>query len=429
MGKEETVANRLAFVKSSVLTGGVLCSMLLIGCARLTDPARVGTDPTKSATARMTRDLSTYVPSEATSPVAGGIVFALLADNQLLAIRIRDLGVVAERRLASPPNDRPYRATGHYMALSKDGKQLFALVSDESGEAPRLVVLNTSTVEIRGTHLLNQSISFRSLVVGPTTGRLYLFGDQNGSAIVTVLDPESGTEVVHWIAREGGTYHWQVYEGAVSSDERHLFISYHGPDTTGVDRFEIANDGLHRCQTPNRPNEGCINAHGSFIPYRDGFLIATGTNVVLDVDTGGKIRKGFDTQLNGNHLTEFIANTAAGQIYAVGSCGYAGGFSVLDLATGGAPVTPTHNGWQWQTNPKPPQILSVAGGRGRDTVLCGERLALGPGSLLVIGKTTKPVATSGIPGALLILDVRTGRLLHTVATPSEPIDVLTAGLP
>ena len=57
--------------------------------------------------------------------------------------------------------------------------------------------------------------------------------------VVTVLDPDRGTLEATWPAREAEGHDWLVYQAAVSGDERDLFISYHGVNTTGIDRFTV----------------------------------------------------------------------------------------------------------------------------------------------------------------------------------------------
>src|SRR5439155_5294524 len=120
-------------------------------------------------------------------------------------------------------------------------------------------VLDTATAEPLGSHqLAARGGVFRSLAVGPITGRLYLSGNRAGRVVVMVLDPDTGTVLTDWTARERDGRDWSVYQGAVSDDERDLFISYHGTNTTGIDRFTIVGDGLQRCRGGRRPNAGCL---------------------------------------------------------------------------------------------------------------------------------------------------------------------------
>ena len=58
---------------------------------------------------------------------------------------------------------------------------------------------------------------------------------------------------------------WRVYAGAVSNDERWLYTSANGKDTTGIEWFNVTADGLRRCTAAQLANVGCISAHGGFV--------------------------------------------------------------------------------------------------------------------------------------------------------------------
>jgi len=457
--------NRLRKTVSTV--GNLIATALLFnGCATQPQPRQVGTaltalpaattavyTPTPSSrnvatpTAPLTAaasstPLATAVP---TPEIPQSMVFALLRDNRLLAVHAPDGAVVTERRLAPPPSPAALVLTGHYMDLSNDKKRLFVLVPGEMDVPSRVVVVDVATAEVRATYPLDEpNIIFRSLMAGPKTGRLYLFGNRvestanypppldaprlgtpAKSVAVAVLNPDNGTIERQWIAKQSAGYDWLVYQGAVSDDERQLFISYHGPDTSGIDRFEIAGNALQRCRTVEVPNFGCLfRAHAGFTLDRDGILVATGGNLILNLDSDGTIKQRFDTQLENNHLEEFVVDTQHHQIYAVGSCGYVSGFSAIDFKTNGDRGPANAEGTLPSATPVLPKVLvthdSLTPGK---QIPCGQRLALGPYPLLVVGKNARPVPSPG-GGQLLFLDVRTGQIFHIVRTPDEPIDVL-----
>lgn len=361
------------------------------------------------------------------SDLSGGTIYALLADNRLVATRARDGTQIVEYRLAPPP--APASDPGRYLALSRDGSQLIALTLGAPGQQQSVALVDVATARLRAIHpLIAPGVTFRSLAVGPRSGRLYVFGNRPADArtypppagpprfcsaatsvIVGVFDPDSGAMQDTWVAREADGYDWQVYRGEVASDERALLISYHGPDTTGIDQFEMVGDRLLRCGWAGRPNVGCIGAHGGFSTYREGLLVATGTPLILEVsaEAGGAVRRSIATGLENTHLMEFAVDLRADRLYAVGSCGFAPGFSAIDLRTGEADVAFTAQ------RPGP----------------CGERLALGADDTLVVGQAGRAVPRAAVPGALLVLDRRTGHVRWTTATPAEPIDVLAIGAP
>jgi len=325
--------------------------------------------------------------------------FSLLANNHLLVVDITSGAVLAELTLAPPA---AVISQMHAMAIGRDGKTLFALVSGASGQA-MVAAIDTVTLKVAATFDPGGGLEFRGLAVGPRTGRLYLFANHTGDAVVRVLDPVGGQATQTWPARASGGRMWLVYQGAVASDESALYLSYHGPDTTGIDRFEIQATGLLRCGIASAPASGCFRTHGSFA-LRDGELIAaTGEApwVALDPVTGA-LHGQFDLQLEGNHLMEFGIAAGIGRLYAVGSCGYTGGLAAVDLAT--------HR----------TQVVAPSRTPG---VICGERIAaIGDGSLLVVAKTAIPVPTL-VPGALVVLS-SDAKTLRTIKTSAEPIDLL-----
>jgi DNA-binding beta-propeller fold protein YncE len=357
--------------------------------------------------------------SNASEADGHGTVFALLADNRLIAVRTHDGTIVQDHRLAPPPSSSD-RLLGHYMARSKDGSYLFVLIASEDTKANLVAVVTLATNTVEATYTLpDDGLIFRSLAVGPVTGQVYLFGNRGKDAVVSTLDPHTGTTVATWTARTSDGYDWLVYQGAISQDERHVFLSYHGEDTSGVDQFEIVDNDLRRCEAPVEPMDSCFGGHGSFILLEDTVVVATGRSVILEKTSTGTIRQAWDTQLVNNHLMEFVVDVNRRRLYAVGSCSYTGGLSSVDLDAGGIPTTSTTPGeWWWSTPPKPPLVRTHKSP-------CGERLALTPDEV-VVAATTSTYAQANRSGKLYLVDAATGNILHTVKTPSEPIDVWSA---
>ncbi len=348
---------------------------------------------------------------------AGSIVFALLADGHLLAVRAANGTVMATRTLTTAPIPTDLLAAGHYLARSSDGRTLYALVP---GDPAYLASVDVATARVQMRYPLARGLLARSLAIGPTTGHLYVFGNRPEPAttpfgtpvedvVVQVLDPRNGRLVAHWTARHADGHDWYVYQGDVDHDERHLFISYHGPDTTGIDRFTMDRSGLRRCTSASPSTHhigsGCFHTHGGFTLFGNDILAATGTPLIPEMNQTGRIVRRLDTRLTGNHLMEFVVDDKADRLIAVGPCGYTGGMSIVALARGQTRVL---------VSPQP------------DNAICGERFVRGPAHLLVVGKTAEMVPQRGLPGALLFVDVQTGRLRRTVETPAEPLDVFIA---
>jgi hypothetical protein len=340
-------------------------------------------------------------------------ILALLADGRLLAVD-RDGGrVIAEAQLFDLPSGLEH-APGHYLALGRDGTRLFVLLAnnaDPSGGS-RLAAVDPATLRVLAPNLLAESdVAYRSLAVGPSTGRLYLFGNRGRDAVVAVHDPD-GRPLVEWPLRGSDGHEWSVYQGAVDAAERRLYVSYHGVDTTGVDSFDLV-PGVRRCAAPGQDEgRGCIPAHGGVLPYGDSLLVATGQPAIVEMGSDGTVSRVLETGLKGNHLMEFVVDERTDRLYAVGSCGYTGGFAAIDLQPRSSAVAPGLL--------VPPQGGGTAVAA---DVPCGERFVLGP-SGVVVARTATPIARADARGALLTVDVSTGEVVGRVETPAEPLDLI-----
>lgn len=118
-----------------------------------------------------------------------------------------------------------------------------------------MIAVNTQTLRARVVTTLSAAAD-GALAIGPRSGRLFVFGSLG--AHVVQLDPETGEQRGRLDVPLLPGRDWHVYNGAVSSDERRLYISYHGGDTTGIDWFDLTADGWRRCAIDTRPGNGCV---------------------------------------------------------------------------------------------------------------------------------------------------------------------------
>ena len=342
-------------------------------------------------------------------------VVALLASNRLIAFSPK--GKVRARLLLgrAPPSGFAI-GVGNYVGLSNNRRLLFALEPRPASTPPTrpqaVAVVSLARLRVVARYTLPQGILFRSLTVGPRTGRLYLagnrfaagttqLGEQQEDAVAAVVDPKTGGLIFATTIREAEGRNWMVLASAISPDERELFVSYHGDDTTGGDWLSISDNSLDRCSILVRPNTGCLDFHGSVAAYRGNVLAATGENTLLDLALDGRVLREWSIGLPRNHLMWMTLDSSRGLVTVAGSCGYSGGLSVVNLA------------------------------RARRTVfgypsrkLCGERVAWSASSILVIAHNPVPVA-SGSRSELLFFDTRRHRITHLVATPAEVLDVIS----
>lgn len=353
-------------------------------------------------------------PSGATAAAPARVV-VLLADKRVVALGGARLNPVWTTRLGSPSGRQ---VIGRYLAWGRGG-ELDVLVPG-AGTSGRLIVLDPTTGRRRADWELPRGVAYRSLTVGTRTGAVYLFGNRargraslgpGQEAVVTVLDPASGRVIRTWTARPADGRHWSVYRGEVSADEQRLFLSYHGPDTTGIDWFRLRGRTLTRCRPPSL-DVACIDSHGAFTPYGRGLLVATGLNTIEHVDLRGNLIRRYDTGLIGNHLMEFALDGERKRLFAAGPCGYVGGMSRVDLRSG-------------RIDKLAPRLPDA---RTTDSLpkngVCGERISwLGQGRV-VLFRVANAVPEPGSSASVLALDASTGDVVASHPS-TAPLDVLT----
>jgi hypothetical protein len=98
-------------------------------------------------------------------------------------------------------------------------------------------------------------------------------------------------------------------------------------------------------------------------------------------------------------LLELALSPDATHAAVVGSCGYAGGLSDVDLRPGGAVV------------------------HGHRGTICAERVAFLDPATVALARNRVPVP-QGSPARLDVVDLATGRIETRHATPSEVVDLL-----
>lgn len=327
------------------------------------------------------------------------VIYTLLGNGRLLVASAQDGAILADLVLAtSPLVERTYR---HVMGLSPDGQTVYVLVQDV-GLRAAIYAVDASNYRVLRTLDLETGPAYRGIAVGARSGSLFAFGNEDGAAAVWLIDPAGTHPVRKMPARspEGGP--WSVYQGALSADETLVFLSYHGP-TTGIDRFELRDQGLFRCPSAEDPRQGCLRTHGAMRLYDGRLFAATGEGplVALDPATGETLAR-YDVRLPGNHIMEFAIDEVERRVYVVGSCNYARGLAFVDLRGG---------------------TTYVLAAPGRAESPCGERISVTPdGSRLVIAQTASSPA-AGSNGRLLIL-TEAGIPLREIHMSAEPIDIL-----
>ena len=336
----------------------------------------------------------------------GPAIVALLTDRSLVRVATTTGAVLARVRIglrSSPPN------SGRFLALTPDGDTLFVLMPGAADVAQVVSVVDSETLRVHSRISLPAGITFRALVIGPASGRLYLFGNRpvargRGAedAVVAIVDPTRPANIRTWTIRAAGGHDWWVFDAAVSADESRLYASYHGgcgPEnfalcTSGADWLDADGGELTHCRRPSLPANGCISrVHGSVEVVGNRFLATTGAAPILEI-RGARIARRWKTRLAGNHVMEFAVDSMRDQAYVVGQCYYVGGVSLIDI--------------------KSDQTRVVT----RD--VCGDRVAVGD-DLVAVAEQFQ-AAPQAVRSRIALIS-RTGQAVRYVSLPLEALDL------
>lgn len=299
----------------------------------------------------------------------------------------------------------PWRLTAvaHVLSQSPDGTRVVALVARGSQNA--LITLDPASLDVLRRYSLPEG-RFRSVSVGSITGHVYVGGnDTTGRPEVAVVSLPTGR--VHAARlRTAGKGDWFVYR--LIADERHraIVVSFHGTNTTGATAYSDKRFAPLRCTARgHRTGVACIGpAHGDVVPIAAGVLATTGTPPKLvESRLDGHVIRTLTTGLVGDHLMEM--ELADGAAYAIGSCGYTGGLSRIELRLG------TH------------RILAAPRSGGTSGTICGERIAAAGGEL-AIAHNPFPVPRIRSSSELLLVNSANGAIRRRVSLGSDVLDVI-----
>jgi hypothetical protein len=338
----------------------------------------------------------------------GTQLYALLASNELVGVALSPARLTVRLRLGEGLDQA---SPGRLLATSPDGTTVYVLV--RHSKRPSIAVVAGASGHLRMRVPLPAGLGVRSLVVGARSGTLYVLGNREGtrrnevqglesSAQLLVVDPDAGRVRKSIEIRPLEGRDWWVYSAAVAADERTLYVTYHGSDTTGADW--IALPELRRCRRSPQPWAGCLPAdlHGHLLPLAaGGFVAATGSPRLVRYDAARRLELKLDTQLAGNHLMDFAVNKGEDKLAAVGSCVYRPGLALLDLRAGESRVSTD------------------------ERHVCGERIVFA-GNALVVGRNAETVASTR-PGKILVVNPASGAIAGSVRTPAEVVDLLALG--
>jgi hypothetical protein len=284
--------------------------------------------------------------------------------NRLLRVSIPGGGIELERRLGPGSGqrdvDRPNFldvTSGPLLATAPDGKTVLALIRTVSGR-DSVMVTDAQSLQTRCSHPLEPGIHYSGLLLG-RSGMFYAYGakrvgSRRWDAALTIGDARTGdlkgSHTLRQAERGDPAYwgkNWLVYWGALSADERRLVLSHHGGDTTGADWFRIsptfdisAGRMAERCCEDRAPRWPCgpgrtdvPRLHGAVTAVGAGFVGATGTNDLLELDRGGHGIARLRVRENNSHLMDFALDDDHGHFY-VSSCARRPTIQHFDLERG-----------------------------------------------------------------------------------------------
>jgi hypothetical protein len=285
------------------------------------------------------------------------------------------------------------------------------LVQGSARSGDSVAFVDTKRGAVAGRVRLPRGTIFRVLALAPATHRLYVVGDRPARGqqqpVVSALDTRARRLLWTVLVPRAGGLDWWVYGAAVEPAEQTLLVSYHGSSTSGADRLRIGPSGVEACTPPPRPYPGraCIEIHGRIEPYGGKLLAATGDgSSILVLDREGRRLRNLDPRLKGNHLMEFTLDRRQGLLYAVGSCGYAGGLAEATIASGRR------------------RLLE----RPRNLRICGDRIVVASPTLLAIAAPPRPVPAAGFGGRIELVRRSDGKLVAALPTTDDPVDILAA---
>jgi len=274
----------------------------------------------------------------------------------------------------------------------RSGREVFATLVDRTGTSTAIIRLNLEDYSVHQTTVIADSPAYPHLVVGPSTGRLFL-ASLTGFRIA-VLDPRNPKRVLRYSSSRDPSVYQSVMWFDITPNERRLFVSYHGA-ATGVDWLDLNSLGAVACNEyiAQPPRIGCASAHGRVTPYRGGLVAATGRKLVL-INENGFDYASFETGLGPTHFMEFAVDTVSRTAYGISECGGGGGIGRIFLE----PPTdrPTSN-----------RVMAPT--------VCGSRVVHSEdGQLLAVASNSQ----------ISLVDAQTGTVLRTITAPGRVIDLL-----
>jgi hypothetical protein len=227
------------------------------------------------------------------------------------------------------------------------------------------MVIDAQSLQTRCSHPLEPGIHYSGLLLG-RSGMFYAYGAKKvgpsrWDAVLAIGDVRTGDMKASRTLRKAVRGDpapwgkgWVVFWAALSADERRLVVSYHGGDTTGADWFRISPTfdisagrmAERRCKDrpprwPCGPGRTDVpRVHGAVTAAGAGFVAATGTNDLLELDRGGHRIGHLRVRRNTSHLMDFALDGDRRHVY-VTACARRPTIQDFDLERGRRGTVPS----------------------------------------------------------------------------------------
>lgn len=374
--------------------------------------------------------VSTPIPVTS-PPVSQAGVVAILANNHLAYVPSGAAKALWDLEIAPAPDlntSHGYSSLGHRVAVSPDGRLIYALPAQDFMGGTQLVIVDSATGRVvQRIELPNSARSARysALTVGPS-GDIWIVGSVGpapGSSdppfrqieIVRVraadrsLSSWLGRVMSNWVPQGPVSGDFDVYEVQVSTDERRVYYTLTGGllGKAGLDWVDLNGPVANNCAPPT-PNDACVPGLAGFLVRGTDVYITTGNDqpsgAIDHLTLNGTMKKHIALGLLPGFLEDFAVAPDGAHIVAFGSCGYSGGMAVIDLATQTSRV-----------------IVRAEPAHSSPTKLpCGQSSVFVSKGLIALGHVAA-LLPSDAGGQILYVDSASGKVVQSVAVSAEPM--------
>lgn len=348
-----------------------------------------------------------------------GAIVALLANNHLISVARGTETAQWDVAIADPPDPSHsggYLPPGHRLALSADHSHVYALPPRDYAGGSILIIADTASGAVTGKVNFPADARYSTLGVA-ASGNVYLVGQRNSHIVVSKFDPSRNAVVSTFVGRDmshfasnglvSGTF--SIDQAIVTPDEARLYLGYSGGllPKSGIDWVTLSD---HTWCQPHDPESACAPGLSGFTIVDNRLLVASWNDPLQDdrideYSLEGQLIRHYDLGLAGGFLLDFVTDPSSHTIYAIGSCGYRGGLSRVNVTTGEVTVV------------VPPAAVGTV-----QPGICGQRAELmsdGQIALSVVGG----LLVGQQAASIRTIDISSGTPVRLIPVAAGPLDL------